>query len=55
MAIKVNMQKLPRFIFALFAAGLFAFLLCEQFALSRAMAVPIGLFICVQLQNRGLL
>ena len=50
-----NKEKLPRFLFALIAGGIFAFVLCEQFNLSRALAVPIGLFICVQLQNRGLL
>lgn len=52
---KVNLARLPRLLLALFVSGLFAVILCEQFDLSRAIAVPLALFMVVQLQSRGLL
>jgi hypothetical protein len=52
---KFNWGNLPRFVAAIILAAIFTILLCEEFGFSRATAVPFALFICVQLQSRGIL
>ena len=52
---RVNFDRLPRFLLAIVLSMVLAMVLCEQFELSRAIALPIGLFIANQLQSRGII
>ncbi len=54
---KFNLSGGPvvRFLCALILGAIFTIILCEEFGFSRSVAVPLALFICVQLQSRGIL
>jgi len=52
MAIKVNLSRLPRFIFALLLSGAIAYFLVLQKIISWALAIPLSLYLVVELQKR---
>ena len=51
MATKVNWHNIPRFLLLLLGALLLAVILQERLEMSRAMAVPCGLWVVNQLNN----
>ena len=54
-SMRINWSRVPNFLICIFLGALLSIVLRDEFGLNLTLAVPLSLFLIVQLQKRGLL